>query len=98
MLEGLNLGITRKEIKKKIEESKPKEKTLVFKTNSRANGAVDLNNDTAKHLDTMPKDRAVDLWKIYFIKPKLNEVQMKNYQEICKYLTQKYGLNLPKRK
>jgi hypothetical protein len=96
MLEGLNLGITKKEIK----AAKPKtpEKKFNFKTIKRAHGAVDLNNPTAKYLDTLSRDRAVDLWKIYFIKRTHTAKQAENYKEICAYLSQKYGIDLPKRK
>jgi len=94
-LEGLNLGIKLSDIKKK-EKEEPK--TIKFKLNTRANGEVDLSSEVAKFLDSMPKDRAVDLWKVYYIRKTHTAEQAKNYKEICDYLSQKYGISIPKRK
>lgn len=94
----MNFGKTRKQIKDAIAASKPAAKpSFNFKTKKRAEGVVSLDNDTAKHLETLTKDRAVDLWKVYYIKKKHTDKQAKNYKEICNYLTQKYGIDIPKR-
>lgn len=99
MLEGMNFGTSANKVKQaKKERLKAEEpKKFNFKTTKRAEGTPDLRNETAQYLNKLPKDRAVDLWKVYFIKKHHNEKQAKNYKEICDYLIQRYGINIPKR-
>ena len=100
MLEGKNLGVSRKEIRKDQKEAaKAEEKPKFnFKTITQRDGEITRKSETITMLDTKTVDEIADMWKILYIKKTLTSEQMNRYKDICYYLTTKYHVVLPKRR
>jgi len=100
-LEGLNVGFNMKTVRADrketaAEEDKGKIK-LNFKTVARKGGPVTIESETITWCENRDESDVSELWKRLFIRKEHTTEMAKQYKDVCHYLTQKYGCDLPKR-
>jgi len=99
--EGLNVGFNMKAVRKErkeiaAEQSKGTIK-LNFKTIKKLGGPITRQSETIEWCENHMESDVSEMWKRLFIRKELTPGMKKQYDDVCYYMTQKYGCDLPKR-
>lgn len=99
-LEGLNVGFNmravRAERKEEAKKAEPKIK-LNFKTTKKKGGPINRESVTIDWCRSHTESDIAEMWKRLFIRKTLTPGMVKQYDDICYYMTQTFNCKLPKR-